>query len=96
MKSGILILAVSVAIVSLAGCSSTPKYHAVTQESVTVYERHDFREIQQRARLKAMARARAHGANKAEAEAIGANAGNRAGVEAFEEFNGARKYVRKD
>ena len=96
MKSGILILAVSVAIVSLAGCSSTPEYHAVTQESVAVYERHDFREIQQRARLKAMAQARARGANNVEVEAIGADAGNRAGVAAFEEFNSPRKYARRN
>ena len=41
-----------------------------------------------------MAQARARGASRVEAETIGADAGNRAGVAAFEEFNSPRKYAR--
>ena len=96
MKSKILFFTVGGIVISLAGCMSAPSYRVETKESFAVYERHDFREIQQRARLKAMAQARARGANNVEVEAIGADAGNRAGVAAFEEFNSPRKYARRN
>jgi aminoglycoside N3'-acetyltransferase len=85
MKLSLVIFAGSI-IISLTGCAYTVDegYTERTVHGTTTITRYDFREQQQRARLLAMAHAKARGANDREAEEIGARAGNNEGTRAFE------------